>query len=225
MFNTLKTLVAGANARSEEKVRDIYSIELIDQKIREAQAGLKAAKFSLASLIQRERAEIRQIEILQERVADLSTRAVEAINGKREDLAAEAAQAIADMENEVSLRQETVSRLATRIIRLRQSVETAHRRIIDLKQGAVAARAVRREQNIQSRLNRDLSGDSPMDEAADLIAGVLKKDDPFEQSEILREIEGELSNESAADRLAAQGFGPATKSTGSDVLQRLKAKS
>lgn len=225
MFNTLKTLVAGANARSEEKVRDIYSIELIDQKIREAQAGLKAAKFALASLIQRERAENRQIEILQERAADLSTRAVEAINGKREDLAAEAAQAIADMENEVSLRQETVSRLATRIIRLRQSVETAHRRIIDLKQGAVAARAARREQNIQSRLNRDLSGDSPMDEAADLIAGVLKKDDPFEQSEILREIDGDLSNESAADRLAAQGFGHATKSTGSDVLQRLKAKS
>ncbi len=146
MFNTLKTLVAGANARSEEKVRDIYSIELIDQKIREAQAGLKAAKFSLASLIQRERAEIRQIEILQERVADLSTRAVEAINGKREDLAAEAAQAIADMENEVSLRQETVSRLATRIIRLRQSVETAHRRIIDQSLKGIAATAPKREE-------------------------------------------------------------------------------
>lgn len=224
MFSTLRTLIAGANARAEGAVRETYSIELIDQKIREAQDGLKAAKFSLASLMQRERAETRQIEMLKSRIADLSDRAGEALQAGREDLAGEAAQAIADLENETQLRQETVSRLETRVIRLRQSVETANRRIIDLKQGAIAARAIRKEQGIQARLNSHAGGDSAMDEAADLIASVLKRDDPFEQSEILSEIDNGLSHENMADRLAAEGFGASDKTTAADVLNRLKAK-
>ncbi|MCP4820531.1 MAG: PspA/IM30 family protein, partial [Shimia sp.] len=44
MFGTLKTLIAGSNARAEENLRDHFAIELIDQKIREAGENLKAAK-------------------------------------------------------------------------------------------------------------------------------------------------------------------------------------
>ena len=135
MFGTLKTIITGANARAEEKVRDTYSIELIEQKIREAQAGLQAAKATLASLIQRGRAEGRQIEALEKRVRDMTSRAKDALKGGREDMAGEAAQAIAEMENELTLRRDTASRLDTRILRLRQSVEVTNRRIIDLRQG------------------------------------------------------------------------------------------
>ncbi len=223
MFNTLKTLMTGTSARAEERVRDIYSIELIDQKIREAEASLKSAKYGLANLIQRERGESRQITALQGRISDLMTRAAQAMAGERTDLAQEAAQAVAEMENELNLRRETVRRLETRILQLRQSVETANRRIIDLKQGAIAARAVRREQGIQKHLNRHAGGDCAMDEAENLIARVMQQDDPFEQSEILRQIDRGLQNEDVADRLAGAGFGPATRTTADDVLNRLKS--
>lgn len=221
MFRTLKTLITGANARAEEKVRDTYSIELIEQKIREAQAGLQAAKATLASLIQRSRAEGRQIEVLETRLKDMTIRTKEALKGGRDDLAGEAAQAVAEMENELILRRETASRLDTRILRLRQSVEATSRRIIDLKQGAVAAKAVRQEQNIQKRLNTTLAGQSPIGEAEVLIERVLSRDDPFEQSEILKEIDQGLRRENIGDRLADAGFGPATKVTADDVLKRL----
>lgn len=221
MFGTLKTLITGANARTEEKVRDAYSIELIEQKIREAQAGLQAAKATLASLIQRGRAEGRQIEVLEMRLKDMTKRAREALTGGREDLASEAAQAIAEMENELTLRRDTASRLDTRILRLRQSVEATNRRIIDLKQGAIAAKAVRQEQNIQKRLKTTLAGQSPIGEAEELIERVLSRDDPFEQSEIMKEIDQGLSREDIGQRMAAAGFGPATKVTADDVLKRL----
>ncbi len=223
MLNTLKTLFAGSSARAEETVRDIYSIELIDQKIREGEAGLRAAKAALAGLIQRDRSETRQIKVIQKRVTDLTERATEALAAKRDDLAGEAAQAIAHMENELTLRHETVARLGARVIRLRQSVETTNRRIVDLKQGAVTARAIRQEQGIQSRLNTTLAGDSPLAEAEGLIANVMGRDDPFEQGEILREIENGLSGVDLGDRMAAQGFGPATKVTAAEVLGRLKS--
>lgn len=44
MFRTLSTLIAGVSARSEDRVRDAFAIELIDQKIREAEAQLRAAQ-------------------------------------------------------------------------------------------------------------------------------------------------------------------------------------
>lgn len=222
MFSTLKTLVGGANARAEDRVRDVYAIELIDQKIRESESNLKAAKYSLASLIQREKSETRQVAALEERVADLMLRAKEALDNQREDLAGEAASAIAQMENELVLRRETIRRLETRILQLRQSVETSNRRIIDLKQGAVSARAVRKEQDIQRQLGRHVAQGTAMDEAEDLISRVLQRDDPFEQTQILADIESGLSNADMADRLADAGFGPATRVTPDEVLSRLK---
>ena len=224
MFTTLKTLMTGASARAEEQLRQTYSLELITQKIREAEGNLKAAKLTLASLIQRQRSEQRQVDSLQSQVQDLMTRAAEALEDGREDLAQTAAQAVADMENELTLRQQTLARLETRILQLRQSVETATRRITDLKQGAIAARATKREQDIQRQLRRHAGGDSPAEEAEALIAEVLQRDDPFEQGEILREIDADLSGRAIADDLADAGFGPRNRSSAADVLTRLKSQ-
>ncbi len=99
MFKTLSTLIAGVNARSGDRVRDAFAIELIDQKIREAETSLKAAKATLASLIQRQRSEERQRDALKNRIEDMMGRAQDAMDQGREDLATEAAQAVAQMEN------------------------------------------------------------------------------------------------------------------------------
>lgn len=224
MFSTLKTLFTGANARAEEQLRDTYSIELIDQKIREAEGNLRTAKMTLASLIQRQRTEIRQVEVLEGRATDLLSRAKEALEGEREDLAQSAAAAVAEMENELTLRRQTVDRLEARVLQLRQSVETANRRIVDLKQGAVMARATRREQDLQRRLNQNL-GQSPMEEAEGLISRVLNQDDPFEKGQILQEIDRGLNHSNTAQELADAGFGAPTRCTAADVLNRLKQDS
>ncbi|MDJ1015059.1 MAG: PspA/IM30 family protein [Paracoccaceae bacterium] len=222
MFSTLRTLFDGANARADERLRDTYAVELIDQRIREAETNLAAAKTTLASLIQRQRAEQRLAEGLDRRIADVTERATEALKAKKSELAEEAAQAIADMENERTIRGETLSRLDTRVIQLRTSVETAHRRIVDLKQGAITARAIRREQAMQSRLDKTVRSSSAADEAETLIRRVVDQDDPFEQSQILRDIDRGLKGEGVATKLEDAGFGSATRSTAENVLDRLK---
>ena len=128
MFATLRTLFDGASARAEDRVKDTFAVELIDQKIRESEGQLKAAKSTLASLIQRHRSEQRQLETLNNRVKTMTTRATEALKADRQDMALQAADAIATMENEALLRQQTVDRLDMQVMRLRGSVETAHRR-------------------------------------------------------------------------------------------------
>ncbi len=223
MLTTIRTLFIGANARAEEQVRDRFALELIDQKIRETEMQLKAAKATLATLMQRQRSEIRLLEAVQARIGTMEIRAGEALSTKRKDLALQAAEAIAQMENEARLRQETVDRLEAQATRLRASVEAAHRRVIDLKQGAITARAIRREQQMQTRLNATITSTSSADEAEELIARVVNKDDPFEQSAILAEINAELDHTGLEDRMAAQGLGPSTRVTAQDVLDRLKS--
>ena len=223
MLRTLRTLVMGANARAEDRVRDAFSIELIEQKIREAQDSLKAAKLTLANLVQRQRLETRHLDTLNGRIVDLEGRAKAALKDNNEARARQAANTIADMENERAVREETVRRLDSQIQRLEGSVESGHRRIIDLKQGAIQARAVRTERNIQGQLNRTLSSTNAATEAEELIKNVLGGNDPLEEAQILEEIDGKLDGSGLADRMAAEGYGPATRSTEDDVLARLKS--
>ena len=223
MFATLRVLFDGERARAEDRLKDTYAVELIEQRIREAEGNLSAAKLTLASLIQRKRSEERLAETLGTRIKTLEGRAREALEAKREELAKEAAQSIADMENERDVRRNTIERLESRIGQLQGSVEAAHRRIIDLRQGAITARAVRREQAIQKRLNRTVASTSAADEAEALIKRVVDQDDPFEQSEILRGIDRQLSGENADEKLADAGFGDPTKVTAKSVLDRLKS--
>ncbi len=223
MFKTLATLINGQNARAEDRVRDAFAIELIDQKIRESESSLRAAKATLASLIQRQRSEEKQHAGLKNRIADLTKRAKEALDNDREDMAAEAARAIANMENELAVRSETLDRLDQKVVRLRASIESGHRRIIDLKQGAIQARAVRREQNIQMQMTKTGVQHGSVEEAEELIARVLGRDDPFERSEILADINRDLEGGNLTDRMADAGFGSATRATADDVLARLKS--
>ncbi len=221
MFELLSTLIKGANAKAVETATDHFAIDLITQKIREAEAGFAGAKQVLASLILRQRNEQQALDVLRTRRNALEERARAALAAGNEALAAEAAAAIAEMENESAVRQETLQRLGDKVNRLRLSVEKAHRRVVDLRQGAITARAIDMERRSQRGVNRSLRG-SAVQEAEALIKRVADQDDPFEHAEIAEEIDNSLSHKSTEDRLAAAGFGPPTKVRAEDVLARLR---
>lgn len=225
MLRLMDTLLKGARARAEERVTDAYAIELIEQKIREAQASFRSAKTTLATLMQRQRVEVRAMDDLDTRIADLMERAGQALNAGRDDLAKEAAAAIADLENEKAVRQQTLDRLEAKITRLRHSLDKANRRIIDLKQGAIGARAVERERRAQAGLNGRIAQTPHIAEAEELIARVMGQDDPFEQAEILSEIDAALDHSGVADRMGDAGFGAPSRTRAEDVLARLKTSS
>jgi phage shock protein A len=221
MLDLLSTLIRGANAKATETATDYFAIDLLTQKIREAEAGVNSAKQVLASLIMRQRVEQTALDLLRVRKAALEDRVRQALAANSDDLAMNGAKSIADLENEEVGRKETVERLNQKVSRLRQSVEKAHRRVIDLRQGAVTARAIDVERKSQKRLNRAL-GASAMEEAEELIRRVADQDDPLVQAEISEEIDKSLDHRTSEEELANAGFGPATKVKAEDVLARLK---
>jgi phage shock protein A len=221
MFELLTTLIKGTNAKAVETATDIFAIDLITQKIREAEAGVNNAKQALASLIMRQRAEQKALDMLRTRKGTMEDRVRQALTAGNEALAMEGATALAQIENEETSRAETVARLNERVERLRGSVEKAHRRVIDLRQGAITARAIDVERKSQKRINKAL-GASAIEEAEALIRRVADQDDPLAQSDILEEIDSSLSHKTTEDKLAEAGFGPATKVRAEDILARLR---
>jgi phage shock protein A len=222
MFDLLSTLISGANAKAVETATDHFAIDLLTQKIREAESGVNGAKRALATLIMRQRAEQKALELLRLRKTSLEERVRQALEAGNQDLALEGAGAIAEMENEEAIRNETVLRLEDKVKRLRQSVEKAHRRVVDLRQGAITARAIDLERRSQKSINRSINGSNAMEEAEALIKRVADQDDPLAQSEIIEEIDQSLSHKTTEDRLADAGFGLPTKVRAEDVLTRLK---
>ncbi len=225
MLNVLKTLFLGASARAEAQLTDHFAIDLIEQKIRESEAALALAKSTLAALIIRQRNETQTLTRLETQIADLETRARQALAAGREDLAADAAAAIASLENERAVRRDTLAQLTDRVARTQASVEKANRRIIDLRQGMISARAADAERKEQKSLNRSIGNTSAIREAEDLIARVVNGPDPFAESEVLDEIDAGLSQTGIRDRLGDAGFGDKTKVRADDVLARLKSTS
>lgn len=223
MLSLIKTLLDGTSARAEDGLKDRFALDLLAQRVRDAEAGLAGAKQTLASLIVHQRAEQASLDKLDRDIAEMETRTLGALSANDEALAEGGAAAIAELENEREVRRATVRSLGEKTLRMRLSVEQAHRRIVDLNQGMISARAIDAERKAQSRLNRSIGRTASLNEAEDLLARIRRASDPFEEARILDEIDGALRHETISDRLADAGHGPAIRVRAQDVLLRLKS--
>ena len=223
MLSLIRTLLDGASAKAEDRLKDQFAVDLLAQRIRDAEAGLASAKQTLASLIVRQRAEQASLDQLDRRIADLEERTRSALAASNEPLARDGAGAIAELENEREVRRATVRGLVEKTLRMRMSLEQAHRRIVDLSQGMISARAIDAEQKAQRRLNRSIGRTASLNEAEALLARIRERSDPLEEASILDEIDAGLSQEAIRSRLEDAGHGPSTKVRAQDVLDRLKS--
>src|SRR5215831_10816347 len=98
MLKTIVTLVRGAAFRAEEEFADRSALLILDQQIRDSASGIERAKRALALAMAQDEAEGKRLETTLTRIADLEERAVAALAAERDDLAGEAAEAIAVLE-------------------------------------------------------------------------------------------------------------------------------
>jgi phage shock protein A len=225
MFDTLRTLFRWNAANAEELLIDRNAIALLGQKIRDAEAAQQQGKQTLAALLARRKAEMRNQAGLESKLADLENRAGEAIRGGREDLAMRAATAIADFENERAARGHAIDHVETEIADLRISLERTERRLVELRQGLIVARSSDRARRARANLSRSqLGASSAVSDAERLLKRVLERsDEDREISDALNDVEREFSGEAIRDSLEESGFGLSTRVRAEDVMARLKA--
>ena len=147
MSKSFWTLLRGAVHAAEQDAIDRSALLILDQHIRDAAAGIERAKRALAVAIAQDEAEGRRLDSTLARIADLEERATAALAAGREELATEAAEAIAMMEADRDAIREARALFAKEIARLRRDVAGASHRLNELERGrriAHAAEAVRR---------------------------------------------------------------------------------
>src|SRR5258708_10633689 len=151
MLKTILTLVRGATFRAEEEFADRSALLILDQQIRDSAAAIEGAKRALAIAIAQDEAEGKRLETTLARIADLEERAVAALSAGREELAAEAAEAIAVMEADRDSIREARATFAREIGQLKATVTRSGQRLSELERGRRIAQAAQSVPRLKTR--------------------------------------------------------------------------
>ncbi|WP_065751830.1 PspA/IM30 family protein [Bradyrhizobium paxllaeri] len=226
MFKTVLTLFRGSVAVAGEELEDRAALLILDQQMRDAAAAVERSKRSLALAIAGDQQEGRRLDATNARIADLEVRATAALDGGREDLAREAAQAIANLEADRDAAMTARTLFATEIARMKRQVSTAEARITELERGRRIARAAEAVRNLRrGGIEAARPYESTLPEAENTLKRLRERQiEAQAAADALVELDAASGPLATAEKLAEQGFGPRLKSTADDVLARLNAK-
>lgn len=222
MFKTVITLIRGAAAAAEEELADSSALLILDQQMRDAASATERAKRALALAIAQDEAEAQRLQATLTRIADLEQRAVEALAANREDLANEAAEAIALLESDRDAIQSARAMFAKEIAQMKTAVTGASQRLSELDRGRRIAQAAEAVRHLRAGVAPAGFHNTTLAEAERTLSRLRER-----QSEEARTaaafsaLEGTGQND-IARKLENEGFGPRTRSTAASVLSRLR---
>lgn len=226
MLKTVITLIRGTAAKADEDFADRHALLVLDQQIRDAASATERAKRALSIAIAQDEAEAKRLETTLRRIADLEERAAAALADGRDDLAGDAAEAIALMEADRDSIKEARKTFAADVAQLKSAVANAGHRLAELERGrriAVAAESVCR---LKARNGSPQSaGMAALAEAEKTLQRLRERQAEEACAEAAYEnLDPGLNPAAAASRLEAAGYGRRTRPTAVDVLERLREK-
>jgi phage shock protein A len=225
MIKSFWTLIRGIVYAAEQEAVDRSALLVLDQHIRDSAAGIERAKRALAVAIAQDEAEGKRLDSTLSRIADLEERTTAALAAGREDLATDAAEAIAMMEADRDAMREARAVFAKEIGRLRRDVTGANHRLRELERGrriATAAESVRRLRH--GGIAPDHGASGLADAEATLRRLRERQAEEAAADAAMDTLDVGAAGTSIADRLEAEGFGHRTKPTAASVLERLRQR-
>ena len=221
MFKVMMTLWRGKQAEAGEALADANALTLLDQHIRDASADLDRARRALAIASAQDASEAGRIESMRAKIADLETRAVAALDGGRDDLAAEAAEAIAGLEADLASANAARASFARETGKLKGMTGDAERRLAELERGRRAARAAEAVRRLRSRGSET----SALRDAEATLKRLRERQIEDEAATAAMEaVEGSAGADLVAEKLENAGFGASTRPSALAVLERLKQR-
>lgn len=224
MFNTIITLVRGRSHDAAQAVADANALSILRQQLRDAAGGVEAARRSVAVVMAYAERERKSLPRINAQIADLEGRAMAALAQGREDLATEAAAAIAQLEAERATSERALATYEIEIARLREELSTSELRLRELQRGLQLADAAQKSQAVRGVVSRPVT--ASLAEAEATLTRLQSRQLHAEATALaVIELSAGQSAEAISARLAAAGCGPAIRPDAAAVLERLKNKS
>jgi phage shock protein A len=226
MFKTLTTLIRGAAAKAEEDFADRHALLILDQQIRDAASATEGAKRALSIAIAQDESEGKRLEATLARIADLEDRATAALADRRDDIATEAAEAIALMESDRDAIKASRRAFAADVAQLKTAVANAGHRLAELERGRRIALATESVRRLKARSGpTGNAGMAALTEAERTLQRLRERQaEEAAAATAYDTLAPGLNPAATADRLEAAGYGRRTRATAADVLARLRDK-
>jgi phage shock protein A len=188
----------------------------LERSIAAAHSAHTAARRALAVAIAEETRETERRLTLVARNNDLEQRALAALRAGRDDLAAQAAEAIAAMMSDINTSEAASQRFSAEVALARREVDAQRRRLSDLDHGRRLARI---GDALTATMQTSETGLDSFSEAEAQLAKVIgdNHDARFVRQEMTPPAERLI------ERMSDAGFGEPTHVRASDVLARLRA--
>jgi len=224
MFNVILTLIRGRVYDAEQAFIDRNAMPLLAQQIRDAAGAIQSARRAVAIAVAQNEQEKSQHAAIVGRIADLETRAVAALQKGNDELARQAAEAIAELEAERGSSEKAQAQFATTIAKLKATVRSSEARLQGLQRGERLARATEQTQKLNAVCN-DGSGLANLDEAEETLARLRAYQDRCEiATSALKEMDAANRPAIIIEKLANAGFGAPLGPSADDVLARLRER-
>ncbi|MEF2074753.1 PspA/IM30 family protein [Consotaella aegiceratis] len=223
MFKEFVALVRGRSFDRAEAVIDQNATIILRQQIRDCAGTVEAARRAVAVATAHHQQEIKQHTRILQSVTDLEGRGAEALRLGKDDLAREAAEAIAVLESEQAASEAAQQRYEKEIGRLRASLRRSEGRLRELKRGQRLAEATDRTQ----RLNEvdTASTRSTLRDAEKTLERLQQRQCEVDATAAaLDDLAAEHDPATISEKLAAAGCGSPSGPTVETVLERLKRR-
>ena len=220
MFKLFVTLLRGRNADAAESLTDAMALPILRQQLRDCAAGVETARRAVAMVMAYAERERKASARIAAQLADLEARALDALAKGREDLATEAAGAIAQLEAEAATTARALATYDAEIAHLRSVLSDAEARLRDLQRGQRLAIATDHSQRLHGAATV-----ATLDEAEATLARLQTRQSNTEAARAaVLELSASTNAEAMQNRLAAAGCGAPLRPDAASVLQRLKAR-
>lgn len=225
MYNYFLTLVRGRAHDQADRLRDATALTILNQQIRDCAQAIRGARRAVAVAIAQNERERAQHAATKNRLADLDLRARAALDKGEDDLAREAAEAIAILEDELLASEKAQASFAREIARLKGIVRSAEARLHDLQRGQRIAAANDKTQKLRSSsIAMEATDLVSLKDAEETLRRLQARQEHIDQvAEALDDMDGAADPSSLTERLAEAGCGAPLRTRAADVLARLKA--
>lgn len=224
MFNSILTLIRGRAYDAEQAFIDRNAVPLLAQQIREAASAIQSARRAVAIAIAQNEQEKNRHAAIIGRIADLETRAVAALQKGSDELAREAAEAIAHLEAERDASEKAQAQFTQTIGKLKATVRTSEARLQELQRGERLARATEQTQKLNAACD-DNSGLATLDDAEETLARLQAYQSRCEiAASAMKEMDAASRQTAIIEKLANAGCGAPLGPSADDVIARLRER-
>ncbi|MBO9708543.1 MAG: PspA/IM30 family protein [Caulobacter sp.] len=212
---------AGAHDATAAVV-DANALRILDQEIRDADTAQGKARDDMASLVARRRILEKEVASFREQVAKYEGSARAAVQKGDMDLARQVAQRIADLEQDIALKEPQIGEMRAAEDQLHEAITATDRRIETLRREVEVVKVNESVQRAQAAVSaRGAGAGAALGSAADSLARIKERQAiRGERIKAAGELEDRRTGADLDAKLRAAGILPG-QSSADDVLARL----